>query len=293
MQTLTVNYSQSAADYRLIEQALNYLSEHYRAQPDLEEVASYVGLSPYHFQRVFTRWVGISPKRFLQFLTKEHALQLLAQSSSVLETAYQTGLSGPGRLHDLLIATEAVSPGEYKNRGDGLRITYGYHDTPFGECLLARSARGVCGLHFVQGNDRAAPFEALEKRWARAELVFEPEKTAPLIAAIFPLENVEQSTPLSLHLQGTNFQIKVWEALLHIPAGQVVSYEGLAARIGRPSATRAVSRAVALNPLAVIIPCHRVIRKMGALGGYRWGLPRKQAILGWEMAKAAGAGVAV
>ncbi|MEW5870873.1 MAG: methylated-DNA--[protein]-cysteine S-methyltransferase [Chloroflexota bacterium] len=285
MNANVMDYRQLSEDYQVVEQALRYLAEHYQEQPSLQEVAASVGFSEYHFQRLFTRWVGISPKRFLQYLTKEHARQLLEGSASVLQAAYQSGLSGPGRLHDLFVSLEAVTPGEYKLHGDGLRIDYGFHPSPFGECLLARTERGVCFLAFVSQGDRQDPYNDLRRRWANAELLEAPGRTAPLAEHIFALAFQPGEQRLRLYLNGSNFQIKVWEALLRIPAGQVVTYEDVAAYLGRPQAARAVGRAVATNPISFLIPCHRVIRKMGVLGGYRWGLPRKQAILGWEMAR--------
>jgi AraC family transcriptional regulator of adaptative response/methylated-DNA-[protein]-cysteine methyltransferase len=284
MSNLVTDYDQLAEDYQRVEQSLAYLEAHYQQQPTLEEVASSVGLSEYHFQRVFTRWVGISPKRFLQFLTKEHARQLLDHSASVLDAAYQSGLSGPGRLHDLFVRCEAVTPGEYKLHGAGLQIAYGFHSSPFGECMVALTERGVCGLAFVSQGDRHDPLEDLRRRWAKADLVEDAHRTAPLVEQIFPLAWGVEIAPLHLYLNGTNFQIKVWEALLRIPPGSLVTYEEIAAHLGRPGAARAVGRAVATNPVSFVIPCHRVIRKMGVLGGYRWGLPRKAAMLGWEMA---------
>jgi AraC family transcriptional regulator, regulatory protein of adaptative response / methylated-DNA-[protein]-cysteine methyltransferase len=288
MYPATRDYSQLSTDYARIEQALLYLERNFRRQPALKDVAESIGLSEYHFQRLFTRWVGISPKRFLQYLTKEYALRLLEQSADVLETAYQSGLSGPGRLHDLLVTCEAVTPGEYKLQGAGLAIRYGFHPSPFGECLLAATGRGVCALAFVDAADRARPLQALEKQWAKANLVEDPAATRPLVERIFAPQSGQELPPLSLYLKGTNFQIKVWEALLRIPPGSVVSYENVAVAIGMPSAARAVSNAVAHNPIPVIIPCHRVIRKMGAIGGYRYGVARKKAMLGWEMARAEG-----
>jgi AraC family transcriptional regulator, regulatory protein of adaptative response / methylated-DNA-[protein]-cysteine methyltransferase len=286
MYPTTPNYAQLSTDYARIEQALLYLERNFRRQPALKDVAESIGLSEYHFQRLFTRWVGISPKRFLQYLTKEYALRLLEQSTDVLETAYQSGLSGPGRLHDLLINTEAVTPGEYKQRGAGLTIHYGFHPTPFGECLLAITERGICHLAFVEEGDHPRAVIELKKQWARASLVENPEATAQLVERIFAMYTGKTMPPLSLYLKGTNFQIKVWEALLQIPPGAVISYESVAAIIGMPTAARAVSNAVAHNPIPVIIPCHRVIRKMGTMGGYRYGTARKKAMLGWEMAKA-------
>jgi len=288
METLTTDYAQLSTDYARIEQAISYLESNFRSQPALKDVAESIGLSEYHFQRLFTRWVGISPKRFLQYLTKEYALRLLEQSEDVLETAYQSGLSGPGRLHDLLVNCEAVTPGEYKQQGAGLTIQYGFHPTPFGECLLAVTERGICHLAFVKEGDRARALSELEKQWARAQLVEDPQTTLPLVERIFTIQTGQGLPPLNLYLKGTNFQIKVWEALLRIPPGSVVSYENIAAAIGMPSAARAVSNAVAHNPIPVIIPCHRVIRKMGVTGGYRYGTARKKAMLGWEMARAEG-----
>lgn len=288
MEILTTDYTQLSTDYERIEQAILYLERNFRSQPALKDVAESIGLSEYHFQRLFTRWVGISPKRFLQYLTKEYAMNLLEQSTDVLETAYQSGLSGPGRLHDLLVNCEAVTPGEYKLRGAGLTIQYGFHPTPFGECLLAVTGRGICALAFVQGGDRSIPLGILKKQWARARLVEDPQATGLLVERIFAPRPGQGLAPLNLFLKGTNFQIKVWEALLRIPPGSVVSYENIAAAIGMPSAARAVSNAIAHNPVPVIIPCHRVIRKMGSMGGYRYGTARKKALLGWEMARAEG-----
>lgn len=282
MEMSTVDYEQSSRDYRRVENAIVYLEEHYREQPSLEEIAGSVHLSEYHFQRLFTRWVGISPKRFLQYLTKEHAKQLLEESESVLDTAYATGLSGPSRLHDLFVTCEAVTPGDYKNRGEDVEILYGFHPSPFGECLLALTDKGICDLIFVEEGGREKALAQLQKRWARAHLQERPERTAPIVDRIFRRLEGDETNPISLYLEGTNFQIKVWEALLRIPSGTMVSYEDLAVSIGMPGAARAVSNAVARNPLPVVIPCHRVIRKMGDFGGYRYGTARKKALLGWE-----------
>ena len=280
------DYRQLADDYRQIEKALIYLEHNFDRQPTLDEIAASAGFSEYHFQRLFTRWVGISPKRFLQYLTKEHAKELLEHSASLLDVSYQSGLSGPGRLHDLFVTCEAVTPGQYKSRGEGMAIRYGFHETPFGECLLAVTDRGICSLSFNKGNLKDA-VDDFRHRWEKAQIIEDPNTTASLVQHIFPLANEPSDAQLHLHLSGTNFQIKVWEALLRIPAGNVVSYEQIAEAIGKPTAARAVSRAVAENPVAYIIPCHRVIRKMGVFGGYRWGPARKKAILGWEMVRGA------
>jgi AraC family transcriptional regulator of adaptative response/methylated-DNA-[protein]-cysteine methyltransferase len=279
------NYMQQAEDYRRIEQAIRYLEAHFLEQPDLSAAAGSIGLSEFHFQRLFTRWVGISPKRFLQFLTKEHAKQLLRQPVDLLEATYASGLSSPGRLHDLFVACEAVTPGEYKTHGEGLTIQYGFHQTLFGECLLARTSRGVCALAFVEPGRHDQALKDLRLKWRRARLEENPAATEPMIAQIFQAPDARGGT-LNLLLNGTNFQIKVWEALLRIPSGSVVTYEDIALSIGMPKAARAVSNAVASNPVAVLIPCHRVIRKDGNFGGYHYGTARKKALLGWEMAQA-------
>jgi AraC family transcriptional regulator of adaptative response/methylated-DNA-[protein]-cysteine methyltransferase len=283
--TMTIT-SQMAEDYSRIEQAIRYLEAHHERQPSLHEVADSVALSEYHFQRLFTRWVGISPKRFLQYLTKEHVKALLAQSGDLLTVTYQAGLSSPGRLHDLFVSAEAVTPGEYKSRGQGLEIAYGIHPTPFGECLLAATERGVSNLIFLSDGSPPAAVAELRKTWGNASLREDHSRTQESADQVNQVLLGQGSQPLALHLHGTNFQLKVWEALLRIPEGSVISYDELAAWIGEPGAARAVGNAVGRNPIPLLIPCHRVIRKSGDFGGYRWGLPRKKAILGWEMAKA-------
>ncbi len=277
------NYQQLADDYLRIEQAIQYLENHYKDQPSLEEVAASLGLSEFHFQRLFTRWAGVSPKRFLQFVTKENAKGLLQQSENLLDATHQVGLSSLGRLHDLFVSTEAVSPGEYKSRGAGVTIRYGLHPTPFGKCLIGVTERGICHLSFVQTSEGDA-IDALVADWAQASMIEDQRSTAPLVAPIFDLSQRGQR-PLHLFLRGTNFQLKVWEALLNVPAGGVTTYEQVAAQIGKPNALRAVGTAVGHNPVAVLIPCHRVIRKMGEFGNYRYGPARKKALLGWEASR--------
>lgn len=276
----TPDLQQLSEDYTRIEQAIRYIEANAERQPDLNELAAQVGLSEFHFQRLFTRWAGISPKRFLQFLTREHAKALLARSGNLLEASYAAGLSGPGRLHDLFVQTEAVTPGEYKNKGAGVEIDYGFHPSPFGDCLLAITARGVCFLAFVE-KDRRAALDQLRQTWPKARLNEEPSRTAAVVEQIFAPTS---STPIHVHLHGTNFQIKVWEALLRLPPGQVTTYQALAEQVHSPEAARAVGNAVAHNPLAYLIPCHRVLMKTGHFGNYRYGPSRKKAILGWEMA---------
>jgi AraC family transcriptional regulator of adaptative response/methylated-DNA-[protein]-cysteine methyltransferase len=280
---IQTDLKQSSEDYLRVEQAILYLENHYQDQPGLEEIASQIGLSEYHFQRVFTRWAGVSPKRFLQFLTKEGAKRLLDQSKNLLETTHQTGLSSLGRLHDLFITTEALTPGEYKSRGAGVTLRYGIHPTPFGKCLVATTERGICHLSFVQTSEGDA-IDNLVAEWQQATMIEDYKSTVPLIEPIFNLRYNHRSKPLNIHLRGTNFQLKVWEALLQIPAGAVTTYGGIASQIGRPGASRAVGTAVGHNPIAVLIPCHRVIRKVGDFGNYRYGALRKRALLAREFA---------
>jgi AraC family transcriptional regulator, regulatory protein of adaptative response / methylated-DNA-[protein]-cysteine methyltransferase len=276
-----------AEDYARVEQAIRFLEENYQSQPDLKEVADRLNLSEYHFQRLFRRWAGISPKRFVQFLTVEHAKQLLQESRSLLTVAYESGLSSPGRLHDLFVSVEAVTPGEYKKRGFGLEIDYGIHDTPFGWALIGVTRRGICGLNFIQDEGRAQAVEAFRRQWPEAALHENPSATQPLIDEIFVPSTDNANVPLNLFIKGTNFQIKVWEAILRIPPGYVLSYADIAREIGQPRATQAVGRAVGSNPIAYIIPCHRVIHKFGLSGYYHWGSARKKAILGWEASRRA------
>jgi AraC family transcriptional regulator of adaptative response/methylated-DNA-[protein]-cysteine methyltransferase len=278
----TEAFTQASIDYERIEKAIQFLADNFHSQPSLKEIAARIHVSEYHFQRIFSRWVGISPKRFLQFLTKEYAKSLLEKSINLLDVTYQSGLTSPGRLHDLFVACEAVTPGEYKARGAGLEITYGYHATPFGECMLAKTVRGICALSFVQNDDRRPVFRSLKHRWLNARLIEAPDVTRPFITEIFNPSEAQKSTPLHLVLSGTNFQIKVWEALIKIPMGAVVAYEDVAAHIGMPKASRAVGNAVGSNPISFVIPCHRVIRKTAEFGNYGGGVARKLAILGWE-----------
>jgi AraC family transcriptional regulator, regulatory protein of adaptative response / methylated-DNA-[protein]-cysteine methyltransferase len=274
---------QLSEDYGRIEQAILYLENHYRDQPALDDVAASIGLSEYHFQRLFTRWAGVSPKRFLQFLTKEGAKELLNRSENLLDTTHQVGLSSLGRLHDLFVTAEAVTPGEYKSRGAGVTIRYGVHPTPFGKALIATTDRGICHLSFVQTREGDA-IDQLVMDWKQAGMIEDHKSTVRLIEPIFDLRYSHRGKPLNVHLRGTNFQLKVWEALLQIPVGEVTTYAGIASRLGNPGATRAVGTAVGHNPIAVLIPCHRVIRKVGDFGNYRYGALRKKALLAREFA---------
>jgi AraC family transcriptional regulator of adaptative response/methylated-DNA-[protein]-cysteine methyltransferase len=283
------------SDYQRIATAIRYIEENFERQPGLDEVAAALGLSPFHFQRLFTRFAGISPKRFLQSVTVDHAKRLLAESRSVLDAAYESGLSGPGRLHDLFVAVEAVTPGEFKARGEDLAVRYGFDQTPFGEAMIAVTDRGVCGLSFVVDGDRDACIAALRRHWPHAALTRDNGTAREWVARIFDRDaGAPGKPPVPLHVRGTNFQIKVWRALLEIPDGYVGTYEDIARIVCTPAAARAVGQAVGANPIAYLIPCHRVIRKDGAIGGYHWDPARKCVMLGWEAARrelrAAGSG---
>jgi AraC family transcriptional regulator of adaptative response/methylated-DNA-[protein]-cysteine methyltransferase len=269
-----------AEDYARIADAIAWLVAHGRQQPDLAALARHLGLSDTHLQRLFTRWAGISPKRFLQSLTLDFARSRLLDVPDLLSLSLDAGLSGPGRLHDLFVTVEAVSPGEAKSGGAGVTLRWGVHPTPFGAALVAASGRGVCKLHFVAPDE--APVELLAREWPRAMLVQDPAATASTAAALF--QRGTPRAPVALWVKGSNFQLQVWRALLAIPPGRLASYSSLAAGLGRPRAARAVGNAIAANPLAVLIPCHRVIRESGAVSAYRWGETRKRALQAWECA---------
>lgn len=263
-------------DYEKVRQAIEYVQAFASEQPTLEQIARQVSLSPAHFQRVFRRWAGVSPKRWLQFLSAAHAKRLLRASMPILETAFTVGLSGPSRLHDLILSTEAVTPGEYAAHGDGIVVRYGWHESPFGHCLIGLTERGICALRFADSTQFHAELELVQREWSKASLVRDQQKTAPMITKIFESARRRQ---LLLDLKGTNFQLRVWQALLQIPEGCVMSYGDLANRLDVPTASRAVAKAIGANPVAFLIPCHRVLRATGELGGYRWGTDRKAAML--------------
>jgi AraC family transcriptional regulator of adaptative response/methylated-DNA-[protein]-cysteine methyltransferase len=270
--------------YERIAKAIAFMRQNYLNQPDLATVGQHVHLSEYHFQCLFTRWAGISPKRFLQHLTVEYAKSKISETKSLLDLTREVGLSSPGRLHDLFVKLEAMSPGEFKAGGTGLQIWYGIHQTPFGECLIARTTRGICNLHFLDttGGDTAEQF--LQSEWSNAEIMQDQNATQAIRDRVFdPV--VVNGKPLVLFVKGTNFQIQVWRALLNIPFGGITTYQGLANAIGRPTAARAVGNALGRNPVGYLIPCHRVIRESGELGGFRWGLERKTVLLGWEASR--------
>jgi AraC family transcriptional regulator of adaptative response/methylated-DNA-[protein]-cysteine methyltransferase len=276
--------NQQATDYQRVEQAIQYLEDNFRRQPSLDEIAAHVHLSKYHFQRLFKGWAGVSPTQYLHFLTVEYAKEQLAKSHSVYDASLDSGLSGGGRLHDLFVTFEAVTPGEYKQQGEGLDIIYGFHETPFGGCLIATTGRGICALRFVAPDGQEAVLAELRNEWPLAGFEEDAAVTEPLSKRIFSAPNNGHKRPMHLLLKGTNFQVQVWRALLDISPGMMVSYQDVADHIGRPQAVRAAAGAVAKNPIGYLIPCHRVINKNGRIHRYRWGSARKKAMLGWEAA---------
>ncbi len=266
-------------DYERVRQALEFVATHYREQPSLSRIAEHVHLSPYHFQRLFSRWAGTTPKRFLQHLTIEHAKASLLDDMSVLEASLEHGLEAPARLSELFVRIEALTPGEYRRRGEGLVIRYGFHATPFGRCLLAATDRGICSLSFVEGECADLSLAEMRARLPAADYRLDQAVTARACEALFSPSDSQSAV---LHVAGTAFQLKVWQALLRIPSGKLASYGQIARAIGKPSAARAVGTAIGRNPVALAIPCHRVVRENGMLGGYHWGEARKLAILGRE-----------
>ena len=273
-----------ARHYQQVARAIAYLRQHARSQPTLGELAQHLGVSEFHLQRIFSEWVGVSPKRFLQYLTKQYAKQALRSSADVFSVALAAGLSGSGRLHDLMVTCEAMTPGDIKRGGAGLLIGYGTAPTPFGDALMAWTPRGICHIGFAQDAESAHALTSLKQDWPAAAFVPDQAQAKLLAATIFNV--AAQTQPLHLMLRGTNFQIKVWEALLDVAAGSSVSYGQLAAKLGMPGAQRAVGSAVAKNRIALLIPCHRVIRADGESGHYHWGDDRKAALRAWEAARA-------
>ncbi len=279
-----VDLSQRSDDYKRIERAIDYIEQNFKQQPTLDQMARSVHLSKFHFNRIFKRWAGISPNRFLHFLTLDYTKKQLAASRSLLSTALSAGLSGPGRLHDLFVTFEAMTPGQFKQRGHGLHIVYGFSQCPFGEVMIATTQRGICRISFLEDEDRSEMIHQLWGAWPRATFTEKQDHIPAIADRIFGGRNTDASGPLHLHVKGTNFQVNVWRALLAIPFGRLVSYRDIAAGLGKPGAVRAVASAVAVNPVAYLIPCHRVIAKTGKIQPYRWGEARKKAIIGWEAA---------
>ncbi len=271
-------------DYERVANAIRYIEARYPEEPALEQIAGEVGLSPYHFERLFKRWAGTTPKRFVQCLRLDAAKTALENSQSLLEASWEAGLSSPSRLHDLFSSIEAVTPGQYKSEGLGLEIRYGVHATPFGDCLIALTKRGICRLAFFEGGS-GEEVAAFERDWPQASIEEDSVATRPLVEAIFSNDAASRPEPFHLFVRGTNFQVQVWRALVAIPPAHTLAYRDIAALLGRPNATRAVANAIAANPIAYLIPCHRVLRANGALSGYRWGRERKRALLAWESAR--------
>jgi len=275
-------------DYEVVRRCIEKISLDYRDQPSLETLAEAVGDTPTGLQKLFTRWAGLSPKGFLQAVTLDHARRLLDDGAPLLDAAYEVGMSGPGRLHDLFVTHEAMSPGDYKTRGAGLTIRYGYHISPFGVALVMVTDRGLAGLAFGDPGRERESFADMSARWPNATYVEDMSATAPYAARIFDPSKWRSDEPLRVVMIGTDFQLRVWEALLRIPMGRAVSYSSIARGIGAPKASRAVGAAVGANPMSFVVPCHRAVGKSGALTGYHWGLTRKRAILGWEAGQLAG-----
>ena len=274
-------------DYAIVKQVIELITLDYRDQPSLDHIAAELGRSPTQLQKVFTRWAGLSPKAFLQAVTLDHAKRLLGQEQlPLLEASYEVGLSGPGRLHDLFVTHEAMSPGEWKAKGGGLTIRLGFHPSPFGLALVMATDRGLAGLAFADDEGgRDACFEDMARRWPNATYVEDAEATAPYIVRAFDPGRWCADEPLRVVLIGSDFQVRVWQSLLKIPFGKAVTYSDVARDIGQPTASRAVGAAIGRNPISFVVPCHRALGKSGALTGYHWGLTRKRAILGWEAGK--------
>lgn len=281
-------------DYDTVRRAITFLSTHWTDHPDLAALADHLGLSPAHCQRLFKRWCGLSPKEFIQAITIDHARQMLDGSASLLECALDLGLSGPGRLHDLFVDHVAMTPGEYKRGGAGLEMVYGFHPSPFGEALVMATPRGVSGIAFINddaGQSREEALDDMTRRWPDARYRLGQSETAPLAAEVFDTDGWEQDRPVRLVMIGTDFEVRVWQTLLRIPMGRAVSYADIARHLGKPTAARAVGSAVGRNPLSFVVPCHRVLRGDGQLGGYHWGLTRKRALIGWEAGQVANRGI--
>jgi AraC family transcriptional regulator of adaptative response/methylated-DNA-[protein]-cysteine methyltransferase len=276
-------------DYAVVRRAIAYISEHWRAQPEVEQIAHAVGVTPDELHHLFRRWAGLTPKAFLQAITLDNARKLLRDSASVLDATYEVGLSGPGRLHDLFVTHEAMSPGEWKSGGEGLTISYGFHPSPFGVTLVMATPRGLAGLAFGDAGEEKAMLADMTRRWTKAAYVEDKTITAPLAARIFDPRAWRPDRPLRIVMIGTDFEVRVWETLLGIPMGKCSTYSDIANKLGKPKAARAVGAAVGKNPISFVVPCHRVLGRSGDITGYHWGLTRKRAMLGWEAGKVAAA----
>lgn len=284
--TLKDDITPVGSDYETVRRVIEILTVDYRDQPSLDTIAAQLGQSPTQLQKTFTRWAGLSPKAFLQAVTLDHAKRLLREESlPLLDTALEVGMSGPGRLHDLFVTHEAMSPGEWKAKGGGLVIRYGFHPSPFGLALIMITDRGLAGCAFADAGEENACFEDMSRRWPNAEYLEDSAATAPYASRIFNADKWKSEQPLRVVLLGTDFQVRVWQSLLKIPLGKAVTYSHVAHDIGQPTASRAVGAAIGANPISFVVPCHRAVGKSGALTGYHWGLTRKRAMLGWETGK--------
>jgi AraC family transcriptional regulator of adaptative response/methylated-DNA-[protein]-cysteine methyltransferase len=277
----------AAADYDIVRRAIGHIREHWRSQPEVDAIAEAAGVTPTELHHLFRRWAGLTPKAFLQAITLDAARTVLRTSASVLDTAYEVGLSGPGRLHDLFVTHEAMSPGEWKTGGQGLTIRYGFHPSPFGTALVMASERGLAGLAFADADEEKAALADMRQRWPNASYVEDSAGTAALARRIFDPKRWRAEEPLRVVLIGTDWEVRVWETLLKVPMGRLTTYSDIAVKVCSPAAARAVGAAVGKNPISFVVPCHRVVGKSGALTGYHWGISRKQAMLGWEAGKVA------
>ena len=281
-------FARAANDYAVVRRAIAHIRGHWRDQPDIGTIAEAAGVTPDDLHHLFRRWCGLTPKGFLQALTLEHARNLLRDSASILDASYEVGLSGPGRLHDLFVSHEAMSPGEWKSGGEGLTLRYGFHPSPFGVALVIATDRGLAGLAFADHGEEAKAFADMRARWPKAAFVEDATVTLPVAQRIFDPTLWRPDRPLKVIMIGTDFEVRVWESLLAIPMGRAATYSDIAKKVGRPTAARAVGAAVGKNPVCFVVPCHRIIGKSGDLTGYHWGLTRKRAILGWEAGRVAG-----
>jgi AraC family transcriptional regulator, regulatory protein of adaptative response / methylated-DNA-[protein]-cysteine methyltransferase len=283
----STSLTEAAADYDVVRRAIGHIRGHWREQPEIEAIAEAASVTPTELHHLFRRWAGLTPKAFLQALTLDGARQLLRDSASVLDATYEVGLSGPGRLHDLFVTHEAMSPGEWKSGGEGLTLHFGFHPSPFGQALVIASARGLAGLAFADPGEERAVLADMKSRWPKAAYIEDMARTAPIARRIFDASQWRPQQPLRVVLIGTDWEVRVWEALLEIPIGKLATYSGIAAKVCTPAAARAVGAAVGKNPVSFVVPCHRVVGKSGELTGYHWGITRKRAMLGWEAGKVA------
>jgi len=280
--TDTTALSSAAADYEVVRRAIGHIRGHWREQPEIEAIAEAAGVTPTELHHLFRRWAGLTPKAFLQALTLDGARQLLRDSASVLDTTYEVGLSGPGRLHDLFVTHEAMSPGEWKSGGEGLLVRFGFHPSPFGSALVMATDRGLAGLAFADPGEEETTLTDMKRRWPKATYISDTAGTAPIARRIFDSSQWRPQQPLRVVLIGTDWEVRVWESLLKIPMGRLTTYSGIAGKVCTPAAARAVGAAVGKNPIAFVVPCHRVVGKSGDVTGYHWGITRKRAMLGWE-----------